>query len=83
MPKAKIAIALDPDILERLDGDHKLLGVPVVADPHAPATLKRCALARKRVWAWSLSLETPVTRWGGEDTAIAVIESCRQGAGSP
>ena len=67
------------DVLERADGDHKLLGVPVDVDPRAAPTAKRLALARKRIWAWSRALGKPVLHWGGEDAALALIDACRAG----
>jgi deoxyribonuclease V len=62
------------DVLERSDGDHKLLAVP--AD--APQPLEG---ARERAWAWFVAHEKPVVRWGGEAAAIALIEACRDGRG--
>jgi hypothetical protein len=62
------------DVLERADGDHKLLAVPAGATPGVPVS------ARDRVWRWCIELEKPVTQWGGEDRALALIRECRMAA---
>jgi len=62
------------DVLERSDGDHKLLAVP--ADGRLPAA-KRLERARREAWGWYTARRKPITRWGGEDAAIALIRECR------
>lgn len=59
------------DVLQRADGDDKLLAVPAGVPPPS------LDAARDAIWAWSLRLGKPVLRWGGEDAALALIESCR------
>ncbi len=68
------------DVLERSDGDHKLLAVP--ADGRLPAA-KRLDRARREIWGWYAARRKPITRWGGEDAAIALIRACRDGHGPP
>jgi len=60
------------DVLLRADGDHKLLAIP------ASHPDERVGDARDRAWRWSLALERPVTSWGGEDAAIALLKECRE-----
>jgi len=52
------------------DGDHKLLAVPA-DDPE-----QRLDGVRERIWDWYVALGKPVTRWAGEDAALALIPSC-------
>jgi inorganic pyrophosphatase len=65
------------DVLERRDGDHKLLALPLDAPPFAAHTLRRTARARQHAWAWYAARRKPITRWGGEDAALALIAECR------
>jgi hypothetical protein len=65
------------DVLERKDGDHKLLALPLDAEPQSPATLRRLAQLRPRIMQYYVDLEKPVTRWGGESAAIEIIKACR------
>ena len=65
------------DVLRRADGDDKLLAVPI--DRVWPSA-RRLQRAREAVWAWSVAIEKPVLRWCGEDDALDVIRSCREGA---
>ena len=58
------------DVLERSDGDHKLLAVPLDGRPALDGI-------RERIWAWYVGQRKPVTRWGGEDAALALIRHCR------
>lgn len=58
------------DVLERADGDHKLLAVPLDARPSLRGV-------RDRIWRWYVAHEKPVTRWGGEDAALNVVRACR------
>lgn len=62
------------DVLLRADGDHKLLAIP------ASRPDERVGDARERAWRWSIALGKPVTAWGGEDAAIALLRACRAGA---
>ncbi|MBF6600501.1 MAG: deoxyribonuclease V [Dehalococcoidia bacterium] len=60
------------DVLERGDGDHKLLAV--AADrPEEPL-----ADLRERIYAWYVGQGKPVTEWKGEAGALAVIDECRR-----
>ena len=59
------------DVLERSDGDHKLLAVPA-DEPEQPL-----AGVRDRIWSWYVALGKPVTRWAGEGAALAMIAACR------
>lgn len=63
------------DVLERSDGDHKLLAVPLDAPRHLDGV-------RQRIWDWYVAQAKPVTGWAGEDAAIALIRDCRA-AGPP
>jgi deoxyribonuclease V len=58
------------DVLERSDGDHKVLAMPLVGAPSLTGV-------RERIWEWYVSQGKPVTRWAGEDAAIALIAACR------
>lgn len=60
------------DVLERHDGDHKLLAVPL----DRPAIHEG---VRERIWAWYVAHEKPLAGWGGEDAAIGLIRACRDG----
>jgi deoxyribonuclease V len=60
------------DVLERSDGDHKLLAVPADRPEHALGDI------RDRVFAWYRSLGKPVTEWKGEAGALDVIEASRR-----
>jgi deoxyribonuclease V len=62
------------DVLPRRDGDDKLLAVPVDRVSPSPRRLKR---AREALWSWFIRHDKPVTRWGGEDDALALIAECR------
>jgi deoxyribonuclease V len=62
------------DVLQRADGDDKLLAVP--ADAGTPPLDG----VRERAVEYYLRLEKPVERWGGEDAAVALIASCRSRA---
>jgi deoxyribonuclease V len=62
------------DVLERADGDHKLLAVPVDT-PH-PQSEAWLATERDRIWRWCVAIQKPVMRWAGEAAAIALIQSC-------
>lgn len=65
------------DVLKRSDGDHKLLAVPLDVEPYSAETKSRLEKKRTRIWQYYIELEKPVTRWGGEDGAVEVIQSCR------
>jgi inorganic pyrophosphatase len=67
------------DVLEREDGDHKLMALPVDVAPFTSATQRRLAAERKTIWRWYIEMEKPVTRWAGEEAAIALIRRCRAG----
>ena len=62
------------DVLERADGDDKLLAVA------ADATPPPLDGVRERIWRWYVAQEKPVTRWGGEEAALALMRACRDGA---
>src|SRR6185369_6622268 len=64
------------DVLERKDGDDKLLAVPV--DIASTSVLRSPAVAavRDEVWRWCVALGKPVVRWGGEDAALDLIRRC-------
>jgi deoxyribonuclease V len=62
------------DVLERADGDHKLLAVPV--DTPLPLAERWLDAERDRIWRWCVAMEKPVIRWAGETAAIALIKSC-------
>ncbi|HZP57827.1 MAG TPA: deoxyribonuclease V [Dehalococcoidia bacterium] len=59
------------DVLERSDGDHKLLAVPAEA-PETPL-----GGVRERIWAWFAAHEKPIVRWGGEERAVAILRDAR------
>lgn len=63
------------DVLERADGDHKLLALPLGAR-------RDLTDIRDRIWDWYIGLEKVLIRWGGEDAAIALIRECRDGMGN-
>lgn len=63
------------DVLRRRDGDDKLLAV--AADQAWPPT-QRIERARRAVWEWNSQLEKPITHWGGEDDAIAMVRACTE-----
>jgi deoxyribonuclease V len=65
------------DVLERTDGDDKLLAVPIEDDATSAAVRRRLTAARKASWAWYVAYRRPVVRWGGEDAAVALIRRCR------
>jgi inorganic pyrophosphatase len=65
------------DVLERSDGDHKLLALPLDAEPYSAMTQRRLQQARDSIWAFYTELERPITRWGGEDAALEIIRPCR------
>jgi deoxyribonuclease V len=65
------------DVLERDDGDHKLLALPVDVEPHAAQSQRRLAAAREPIRRWYVEMEKPVTRWGGEDRALEILRLCR------
>jgi len=67
------------DMLERRDGDHKLLAVPVDVPPFASTTRQRLERARSAVVAWCTELQKPIIGWTGEDRAMAFIDACRGG----
>lgn len=64
------------DVLQRTDGDDKLLAVPV----DAPLDEGAIADARQRLWDWSRMHRKPVVGFGGEDAALRVLEACGGGA---
>ncbi len=59
------------DVLERRDGDHKLLAIA------ADAPEQRLGGIRERIFAWYVERKKPVTSWGGEERALAFIAECR------
>jgi len=63
------------DVLRRSDGDDKLLAV---AMDRAWPSAERVAQARKEIWAWFERQRRPITHWGGEGDALAVIRACRE-----
>jgi hypothetical protein len=67
------------DILERSDGDHKLLALPVEDASTEAMTSASLDEVRERVWRWYVEQKKPVVRWGGEDRALAAIDACRAG----
>jgi len=62
------------DVLERTDGDDKLLAIPVNQEPPSPAKLDAL---RGQIWDWYVRHEKPVRGWGGADAARELIRSCR------
>jgi deoxyribonuclease V len=64
------------DVLERSDGDHKLLAIATDVDRRAIEP--RLPQLRDDIFAYYVGLERPVTRWGGEDRALAVIRESRE-----
>jgi deoxyribonuclease V len=63
------------DVLERADADHKLLAIPTDVDPASIATRLPCL--RDDIFAFYTNVERPVTHWGGEDRALAIIRESR------
>ncbi len=59
------------DVLEKADGDHKLLAVP------ADRPEERLDGVRERIRAWYVAQRKPVTEWRGEARALAFIDECR------
>ncbi|MHB8376863.1 MAG: deoxyribonuclease V [Dehalococcoidia bacterium] len=59
------------DVLEKADGDHKLLAVP------ADRPEERLDGVRARIRAWYIAQRKPVTEWAGEARALAFIDECR------
>lgn len=64
------------DVLERSDGDHKLLAIPTDVDRRAIAP--RLPRLRDDIFAFYVANQRPVTHWGGEDRALAVIRESRE-----
>lgn len=64
------------DVLERIDGDHKLLAVPI--DTPLPLAAKQLEAERERIWRWCIDIGKPVTRWSGEDAALTLIQDCSE-----
>jgi len=64
------------DVLERSDGDHKLLAIPTDVDRRAIEP--RLAQLRADIFAYYVRQERPVTHWGGEAGALAVIRESRE-----
>lgn len=60
------------DVLERRDGDHKLLAVAADRPDEPLADL------RERIFGWYVAQGKPVTGWTGEAGALAVIDACRR-----
>jgi deoxyribonuclease V len=67
------------DVLERSDGDHKLLALPVEDASTEAMSAVSLDDVRERIWRWYVEQEKPVVRWGGEDRALAAIDECRGG----
>ncbi len=65
------------DVLERTDGDDKLLAYP--ASGRRPSE-RLIAETKGRIWDWYVRQEKPVTRWGGEERALDLIRRCREAA---
>jgi inorganic pyrophosphatase len=65
------------DVLERRDGDHKLLAVPLDVSPAALTITRYLKRVRSAVWQWFVEMERPITRWAGENAALALITECR------
>ncbi|MDE3095399.1 MAG: deoxyribonuclease V [Chloroflexota bacterium] len=59
------------DVLEKADGDHKLLAVS------ADRPEERLDGVRDRIRAWYVAQRKPVTEWKGEARALAFIDECR------
>jgi len=64
------------DVLERSDADHKLLAIATDIDraavePGLPAL-------RDAIFAFYVAAGRPVTHWGGEERALAIIRECRR-----
>jgi deoxyribonuclease V len=67
------------DVLERSDGDLKLLALPVEDASTEAMSAASLDDVRERIWRWYVEQEKPVVRWGGEDRALAAIDECRSG----
>jgi deoxyribonuclease V len=67
------------DVLERADGDHKLLAVPV--DTPLPLAEGVLGAERDRIWRWCVAIDKPAIGWGGEDAALALIRACSDSIG--
>jgi hypothetical protein len=63
------------DVLERSDGDHKLLAIATDVDRRAMEP--RLPALRDEIFAYYVGLERPVTHWGGEERALAVIREAQ------
>ncbi len=61
------------DVLERRDRDDKVLAV------RAETPQQRLDGVRERIWSWYVAHEKPVTGWGGEERALALLQACREG----
>lgn len=66
------------DVLLRADGDHKLLALPLHTDPHATATKRRLAAARREIERWFTDRGRVLRNWAGEEGALRVIEECEK-----
>ena len=66
------------DVLERKDGDDKLLALPVEDASTSSMAMRDLDAVRDVIWRWCVDLGKPVVRWGGEDAAIALIAACRE-----
>lgn len=64
------------DVLERADGDHKLLALPL-------GVRRDLTGIRERIWDWYVALQKVLIRWGGEEAAIALIRECRDRRANP
>ncbi len=64
------------DVLEREDGDHKLLAVPI--DAPLPLAEEQLDAERDRIWRWCIDIRKPVIRWAGEDAALTLIHGCSE-----
>jgi deoxyribonuclease V len=65
------------DMLERGDGDHKLLALPVDVAVFDATTLRRLERARAAVWDWYTAQRKPIVRWAGEEGALETLAACR------
>lgn len=61
------------DVLQRGDGDHKLLAVPLHATPPLDGV-------RDRIWHWYVAHGKHLVGWGGEEAALALLRTCREGS---
>lgn len=72
------------DVLERADGDHKLLALPAGEASTEAMASPLLDETRARIWRWYVEHEKPLVRWGGEQAALDVIDACRDaGPASP